>query len=71
MVDVLTRAGIGTAIHYPWLVTEMPGLAVGPVPLDGADVGRRHKVSLTCFPTLRDDEVDLVVAALERWSRAA
>jgi len=71
LVETLTSAGIGTAVHYPWLVTEMPGLEVAAAPLAGADAGRRHKVSLPCFPTLRDDEVDLVVTALERWGRAA
>ena len=67
LVDALTRGGIGTSIHYPWLVTEMPGLELPAVPLRGADAGRRHKVSLPCFPTLRDDEVERVVAVLRDW----
>jgi dTDP-4-amino-4,6-dideoxygalactose transaminase len=67
LVDMLAREGIGTSVHYPWLVTEMPGLGVEPAALPGADSGRRHKVSLPCFPSLRSDEIDRVCWVLERW----
>jgi dTDP-4-amino-4,6-dideoxygalactose transaminase len=61
--DKLAAADIGTAVHYPWLVTEMPGLdAVGVAP--HAAARRDLKLSLPCFPELTDDEVDLVCEAL-------
>jgi aminotransferase EvaB len=59
----LTARDIGTAVHYPWLVTEMPGLrATGDA--SAAAVRRDRKLSLPCFPELTDDEVDLVCEAL-------
>lgn len=67
LAATLARHDVVTAVHYPWLVTEMPGLGLGPVPLPGADRGRREKLSLPCFPSLTDAEVDRVSAALEEW----
>lgn len=63
----LDRHDIGTSVHYPWLVTEMPGLGVVPVPTPRADQGRRHQLSLPCFPTLTDAEVDTVTDVLAAW----
>lgn len=61
--DRLTTRGIGTAVHYPWLITEMPGLdVVGSAPV-AAD-RRDRMLSLPCFPELTDDEVDRVCEAL-------
>jgi dTDP-4-amino-4,6-dideoxygalactose transaminase len=60
----LERAGIMTAVHYPWLVSEMPGLEVdgGPAPVAG---DRRHRMlSLPCFPEMTQAEVDRVVEVL-------
>ena len=62
----LAAAGIDTAVHYPWLDTEMPGLAMDPVATPRAAARRDRKLSLPCFPELRDDEVDEVAAALAR-----
>ena len=69
LVEALGRAGVGTSVHYPWLVTEMPGLEVAAAPMPGADRGRQHKVSLPCFPTLTETELDRVVAVLAEWGR--
>jgi dTDP-4-amino-4,6-dideoxygalactose transaminase len=69
LVEVLARAGIGTSIHYPWLVTEMPGLAMTSAATPGADRGRRDKLSLPCFPTLAEAELDRVATALAEWGR--
>ena len=53
-----------TGVHYPWLVSEMPGLTVtgGPTPV--AAERRDRMLSLPCFPELTDDEVDSVVDAV-------
>jgi dTDP-4-amino-4,6-dideoxygalactose transaminase len=61
--DELDARDVATAVHYPWLVGEMPGLAaVGTAP---AAAGRRDRMlSLPCFPELTDVEVDLVCEAL-------
>jgi aminotransferase EvaB len=59
----LAARGIGTALHYPWLVTEMPGLAATG---DARSAARRRdrKLTLPCFPELTDDEVEQVRKAL-------
>jgi dTDP-4-amino-4,6-dideoxygalactose transaminase len=59
----LSEHGVGSAVHYPWLVTEMPGLrAEGEAPRAAAR--RDRKLTVPCFPELTDDEVDLVCEAL-------
>jgi aminotransferase EvaB len=60
----LAARGIATAVHYPWLVTEMPGLGVAPADTPEAAARRDRMLSLPCFPELTDDEVDAVCAAL-------
>jgi len=70
LVDALERQGIGTCVHYPWLIDEMPGLQMTPSHTPRADRGRRRKVSLPCFPTLTGSEVDQVEVALEGWARS-
>jgi len=61
--DHLAEEGIDTTVHYPWLVTEMPGLRVtGAAP--GAAARRDRKLSVPCFPELTDDEVARVRKAL-------
>jgi len=66
----LAAAGIGTSVHYPWLVSEMAGLnapaAAGGSP--GADERRSRILSLPCDAAHRDDEIDRVVRALTQWS---
>jgi dTDP-4-amino-4,6-dideoxygalactose transaminase len=67
LAAALARHDVVTAVHYPWLVTEMPGLGLEPVALPGADRGRRCTLSLPCFPTLTHAEIDRVSAALQEW----
>lgn len=68
----LSAAEIGTSVHYPWLVSEMAGLdapaADGGSP--GAAERRARILSLPCDAAHRDDEIDTVVQALERWAHA-
>lgn len=63
----LAAAGVDTAVHYPWLVTEMPGLELSTVstpPTPRAAALVKRKLSLPCFPELTDHEVDVVASAL-------
>lgn len=64
--------GIDTAVHYPFLVTEMPGLGTaepaGGVP--NAASLRDRTLSLPCFPELRDDEISQVLDAIGEWNDA-
>ena len=60
----LREVGIMSAVHYPWLVSEMPGLVVEGGPSPVAAERRDRILSLPCFPELTDAEVDRVVEAL-------
>lgn len=60
----LERRGVGTAVHYPWLVTEMPGLELAPAPTPVAGHRRERLLSLPCFPELSEAEADIVCTAL-------
>lgn len=62
----LAEHGVDTAVHYPWLVTEMPGLAMAPAATPEAAARRDRSLTLPCFPELSDAEVDQVCAALEK-----
>ncbi|MDO9590536.1 MAG: DegT/DnrJ/EryC1/StrS family aminotransferase, partial [Microcella sp.] len=68
--STLGTAGVGTSVHYPWLVSEMAGLdaRVAEVGSPVAAERRARILSLPCDAALRDDEIDVVVLALERWS---
>ena len=61
----LEGLGIMTAVHYPWLVSEMPGLAVEGGPSPRAAARRDRILSLPCFPEMTDAEVDAVCTALD------
>jgi aminotransferase EvaB len=61
----LTGAGIGTDIHYPIADHEQPVEATAVRPsLPATEAACREIVSLPCFPGLRADEVDRVIAAV-------
>ena len=64
----LAARGVDTAVHYPHLVGDMPGLHAegGPTPA-AASVADRI-LSLPCFPELTDDEAARVETALRDWS---
>jgi aminotransferase EvaB len=72
LADHLESRAIGTAVHYPFLVTEMPGVDVS-APAGSFPVAaslRDRVLSLPCFPELLDDEVAHVVDVIGRWSDA-
>ena len=65
---LLADRAIQTARHYPYLLTEMPGLELGSsVPTPQATKLRDQSLSLPCFPEMTGAEVDHVVFALEEW----
>lgn len=70
----LAGAGIECGQHYPRLIPEQRALAEVPFEVAGElDNARRFaagEVSLPLHPFLDDAEVDHVVAACNRWSRA-
>ncbi|MCF6376061.1 DegT/DnrJ/EryC1/StrS family aminotransferase [Nocardioides KLBMP 9356] len=67
----LAGHGVETAVHYPHLVGDMPGLRVeGRGTPVAADTSRRI-LSLPCFPELTDEEVHHVETALREWEPGA
>jgi dTDP-4-amino-4,6-dideoxygalactose transaminase len=62
--DRLGGLGIMTAVHYPWLVSEMPGLDVEGGPSPVAASRRDRMLSLPCFPEMTETEVDAVCGAI-------
>jgi len=69
VVESMKEDGIQTSIHYPAIqsFTAYKGL-VGPTPI--AQHLSDHELTLPLYPTMTDDEVDLVCEALEKALRA-
>lgn len=61
-------AGIDTAVHYPHLVDEMPGLAARGATTHVAARLREQILSLPCFPELTDEEIACVARSLAEWA---
>lgn len=71
LAALLDARGISHGIHYPYLVTEMPGLDVeAGREHPNADRLRRRMISLPCFAGMHDDEVQRVCDVLAAWNRA-
>lgn len=64
----LAEQGVSTAVHYPWLVSEMPGLAMDAAVTPAAAAGRDRTISVPCFPTMTAEEIDIVAGALSSWT---
>jgi dTDP-3-amino-3,4,6-trideoxy-alpha-D-glucose transaminase len=62
----LADAGIETAVHYPWAISEQPAFAAARRgdTLEVSLAAAREVLSLPCYPHLTDEEVDRVAAAL-------
>ena len=63
----LANAGIGTACHYPVPIPAQPlfrELGYDATAFPAAWAASREVLSLPCFPELRPDEVDAVIAAV-------
>lgn len=67
LAEHLASAGVATAVHYPWLVQEMPGLSAGAPHTPVAAALRDQVLSLPCYPELSDEEVAHVTSALATW----
>jgi dTDP-4-amino-4,6-dideoxygalactose transaminase len=67
LADHLRNKGIGVAIHYPYLLDEMPGLGLVRSDTPVARRLRDEILSLPCFPELAEHEVNRVVDALAEW----
>lgn len=69
LVRHLDRSGVDTAMHYPWLVQDMPGLhmtSATRTPVSRSLV--EQTITVPCSPELQEDEVTRVVDALRAWS---
>lgn len=64
----LAAADVDTAVHYPFLVDEMPGLAASGATTHVAGGLRDRILSLPCFPELTDEETTLVCRSLSSWA---
>jgi dTDP-4-amino-4,6-dideoxygalactose transaminase len=67
IIESLTRAGIGCAVHYPQPVHRMPAydrLGCGPGSLPVTERAAREVLSLPMFPELEPGEVEAVCRAL-------
>ncbi len=62
----LEAAGVDTDVHYPFLVQEMPGLSLAEGCTPNASQRRGRQLTLPCFPTMTEVEIDHVVASLEQ-----
>jgi len=61
----LAARGVGTGVHYPLALTQQPAYRhLSGAPCPEAEAWAAECISLPCFPQLRDDEIDLVCAAL-------
>ena len=68
LADFLAERGVGTSVHYPHLVGDMPGLRAEG---ERAPVAARlagQVLSLPCFPELTEEEGDVVETALQEWT---
>jgi UDP-N-acetyl-3-dehydro-alpha-D-glucosamine 3-aminotranferase len=66
----LAAAGIGTACHYPLPIPAQPmfrDLGYDASSYPAAWAAAREVLSLPCFPELRPDEIDSVVAAVRSF----
>jgi dTDP-3-amino-2,3,6-trideoxy-4-keto-D-glucose/dTDP-3-amino-3,4,6-trideoxy-alpha-D-glucose/dTDP-2,6-dideoxy-D-kanosamine transaminase len=71
LAALLADRGIQIARHYPYLLTEMPGLELGSsTATPQAAKLRDQSLSLPCFPEMTGAEVDHVVFTLEEWVSA-
>jgi dTDP-3-amino-2,3,6-trideoxy-4-keto-D-glucose/dTDP-3-amino-3,4,6-trideoxy-alpha-D-glucose/dTDP-2,6-dideoxy-D-kanosamine transaminase len=67
VVGAMARAGIGTAIHYPYLdcdQTSEAGLPGRRMSLRASERARHQILSLPCYPCLSDAEIEKVLETL-------
>jgi aminotransferase EvaB len=66
----LLARGIRTAVHYPVVIGDMPGLQLQDAHTPVARTLAGHILSLPCTPELTDDEILRVESALAEWESA-
>jgi dTDP-4-amino-4,6-dideoxygalactose transaminase len=67
LADHLAARGVATAVHYPHLVGDMPGLRAEGPPAPVAARLSGEILSLPCFPEMTDEEAGHVESALSEW----
>jgi dTDP-4-amino-4,6-dideoxygalactose transaminase len=71
LISDLRSVGIGSAIHYPVADHEQDAMSDVAFRHDGlqeTELACREVMSLPSFPEIRDDEVQRVIAAIERFT---
>jgi aminotransferase EvaB len=71
LANWLAASGVETRIHYPvpdHLQLSQKGLIFRNGPLTATEVLATRVLSLPCFPDLRDNEIDYVLACLSDWN---
>jgi aminotransferase EvaB len=64
----LNNYGIETAIHYPFLDFEQPGLRISPTPkLENSEYLSKSILSIPLFPNLEDHEVEYICEKLSEY----
>lgn len=65
----LAASGVAAAVHYPVPDHRQPSIAdrYADVALPATDAWCAGVLTLPCFPELRDDEADAVIAACNAW----
>ncbi len=69
VAESLTDAGIGTSIHYPVLDTDAEWMSDAPhriAALDASMTARDEILTVPCFPSMTDDEVEYVCDQLSK-----
>jgi len=70
LAEVLGLAGVAVAVHYPWLVHEMPGVGAVAGATPTAAARRDRMLSVPAEPMLNESEIACVAAALRTWSQS-
>ena len=62
--ELLTMAGIGTDVHYPFPDHLQPGFEIAPIVLPNTEAASRSLLTLPCFPEMTARDVQLVADAI-------
>lgn len=70
----LAEAGIQTDIHYPVLDSDQPGWydlekRIAPTGIRVSKVSNGKLLTIPCFPSMREEEVERVCRALSEWQQ--
>jgi len=74
-IKFMRSKGIAVDIHYPILDCDQPAWKTMPMRIDEhsqlriSKSSRDQVISLPCFPSLQEDEVQFVCQALQQWAK--